>query len=480
MMSAIEVICECARIRILAQAFVFVKGLFRRGGFPARGATQVHGNTFGAEGVLGLWGFSMGRSCRPAKKRMAQSKSRSKSQSKSLFFSFWLRRDGSTRHPAAKILKHNLRMIEGFRDEWYMFIENFRDWSDGRVFKYFFGDARDNGTVKFMDLRSSVGEVVWGEVIVPLKRARVVHATDKWLEEHRGRSSKISDAMRWHFLEQFCRRSRWHLVTYCDIDTIILPHFHSRYKEYCEEQCAKPSKGPSSRSFLISTYERGSPGPYQTTHFHKNIPNYVVNTSVIVANPALWTERERGALATVQECMAADVRTARTGKAVPWAGAFKAMAEKAQEAKFYPFAPPTLLHPFQPGTKKLPEAFDLGASMAVGMSGNCMERHCAEGILEHLAGGGNCVRQQAGRRRLAYSSLKTEAEKASWSRMQRRYSGRSKALMESKETVGHRTTVDELEFKIWHRFCQGKVMKCPAMKKGKAMNCPAMKSKRGS
>ena len=334
--------------------------------------------------------------------------------------------------------------------------------------------------MKFLELQSSVGEVVWGEVILPLKSARVVHGTDKCLDQHRGQSSKITDAMRWHFLEQFCRWSRWHLVTYCDADTIILPQFHSRYKKYCEEQCVKPRKGPSSRSFLISTYERASPSPYQTTHFEKNLGNYVVNTSVIVANPALWTDRERGALATVQECVAADVRNAVLGRVVHWSEAFKAMAAKAQEAKFYPFAPPRLLHPFRPGMRKLPEEFDLGASMVVGMSGKCMEAHCAEGILEHLAGGGNCVRQKAGRCRLAYSSLKTGAEKASWSKMQRGYAGRSKALVESKATVGHRTTVDEVEFKIWHRFCQGKVLKRPAMKKGEVMKCPAMKSKRGN
>ena len=58
-------------------------------------------------------------------------------EAKSLFFSFWLRRDDSTRHPGAKILEHNLRTIEGFRDEWYIFIENFTGWSDGGVFKYF-------------------------------------------------------------------------------------------------------------------------------------------------------------------------------------------------------------------------------------------------------------------------------------------------------------------------------------------------------
>jgi hypothetical protein len=61
----------------------------------------------------------------------------------SLFFSFWLRGDDSTAHSAPEVLQHNLRVISGFGDVWYIFTDNFQGWSQEKVFRYFFPGAID-------------------------------------------------------------------------------------------------------------------------------------------------------------------------------------------------------------------------------------------------------------------------------------------------------------------------------------------------
>ena len=177
----------------------------------------------------------------------------------SLFFSIWARDPTSNQHPLQQLLQHNLNVVMQFGDVWYLFLDNFDGWSREEQFSYFFGKTADDGnTINFLDVRASVGEILWTEVVEPIKNATVKHPTTK-IDQHRGRSSKISDALRWHILEQYCRSQKFHLVTYLDMDAVVLPHFHIRYAEFCQEAPAFCS----TTAFLISTYRRSGPSAFQ-------------------------------------------------------------------------------------------------------------------------------------------------------------------------------------------------------------------------